>query len=45
MLNPFSDLWDFLIGHTDDHNFLGPWKCVFVVLLAAGIHDVVGPST
>jgi hypothetical protein len=32
MLNPFSDFWEFLIGHTDDHNFLGSWKYVFVAL-------------
>ena len=35
MPNPFSDFWDFLIGNTDDHNFLGPWKYLFVALFLA----------
>ena len=35
MQNPFSDFWDFLIGNTDDHNFLGPWKYLFVALFLA----------
>jgi uncharacterized membrane protein YphA (DoxX/SURF4 family) len=35
MPNPFSDFWDFLIGHTDDHNVLGPWKYLFVALFLA----------
>src|SRR5262249_9022588 len=35
MPNPLSDFWDFLIGNTDDHNFLGPWKYLFVALFLA----------
>jgi uncharacterized membrane protein YphA (DoxX/SURF4 family) len=35
MPNPFSDFWDFLIGNTDDHNVLGAWKYVFIVLFLA----------
>ena len=34
MPNPFSDFLDFLIGNTDDHNALGSWKYLFVVLFA-----------
>ena len=32
MSNPFSDTWLFLIGRTPDHEALGLWKYVFVVL-------------
>jgi uncharacterized membrane protein YphA (DoxX/SURF4 family) len=32
MSNPFSDFWDFLIGNTSDHNYLGSWKYLFVAL-------------
>ena len=32
MSNPFSDTWLFLIGQTPDHEALGLWKYVFVVL-------------
>src|SRR5215472_10042671 len=39
--NPFLDAWMFLIGSTDDHNALGFFKYVFVILflllLAASI--------
>jgi hypothetical protein len=35
MPNPFSDFWDFVIGHTDDHNALGLWKYLFVALFSA----------
>jgi uncharacterized membrane protein YphA (DoxX/SURF4 family) len=35
MPSPFSDFWDFLIGNTDDHNALGSWKYLFVVLFFA----------
>ena len=35
MPNPFSDFWNFLTGNTDDHNFLGPWKYLFVALFLA----------
>jgi uncharacterized membrane protein YphA (DoxX/SURF4 family) len=34
-MNPFSDFWDFLIGNTDDHNALGSWKYLLVVLFVA----------
>jgi uncharacterized membrane protein YphA (DoxX/SURF4 family) len=34
-VNPFTDLWDFLIGNTADHADLGSWKYVFVALFAA----------
>jgi len=41
MPNPISDIWDFLIGNTDDHNSLGSWKYLlvglFLVLIAASI--------
>ena len=33
--NPFSDFWDFVIGNTSDHNDLGSWKYLFVVLFLA----------
>jgi uncharacterized membrane protein YphA (DoxX/SURF4 family) len=33
--NPFSDLWEFLIGNTNDHNDLGSWKYLFVALFLA----------
>jgi uncharacterized membrane protein YphA (DoxX/SURF4 family) len=32
MSNPFTDTWLFLIGQTPDHEALGLWKYVFVVL-------------
>jgi hypothetical protein len=32
MTNPISDLWDFLIGNTEDHDALGSWKYVLVAL-------------
>jgi hypothetical protein len=35
MPNPLSDLWDFVIGNTDDHNALGFWKYLFVALFLA----------
>jgi hypothetical protein len=35
MPNPVSDFLDFLIGNTDDHNALGSWKYLFVVLFVA----------
>ena len=35
MADPFSDLWAFVIGNTDDHNALGWWKYPFVVLFLA----------
>src|SRR5512138_1111525 len=35
MADPFSDLWAFVIGNTDDHNALGWWKYLFVVLFLA----------
>ena len=35
MPNPFSDLWDFVIGNTEDHNALGAWKYLFVALFLA----------
>jgi uncharacterized membrane protein YphA (DoxX/SURF4 family) len=35
MPNPISDFLDFLIGNTDDHNALGSWKYLFVVLFVA----------
>jgi hypothetical protein len=35
MPNPLSDFWDFVIGNTDDHNALGFWKYLFVVLFLA----------
>ena len=35
MPNPLSDFWDFVIGNTDDHNALGVWKYLFVVLFLA----------
>jgi uncharacterized membrane protein YphA (DoxX/SURF4 family) len=35
MPNPLSDFWDFLIGHTDDHNALGSWKYLLVALFLA----------
>jgi hypothetical protein len=37
MPTPFSDFWDFLIGNTDDHNALGSWKYLFVVLFFTSI--------
>jgi uncharacterized membrane protein YphA (DoxX/SURF4 family) len=30
--NPFTDLWQFLIGQTNDHLDLGAWRYLFVVL-------------
>jgi uncharacterized membrane protein YphA (DoxX/SURF4 family) len=33
--NPFYDAWLFLIGNTNDHNALGAWKYLFVVLFLA----------
>jgi hypothetical protein len=33
--NPSSDLWEFLIGNTNDHNDLGSWKYLFVALFLA----------
>jgi uncharacterized membrane protein YphA (DoxX/SURF4 family) len=33
--NPFSDFRDFVIGNTSDHNDLGSWKYLFVVLFLA----------
>lgn len=35
MPNPSSDLWEFLIGNTNDHNDLGSWKYLFVALFLA----------
>jgi hypothetical protein len=35
MPTPISDFWDFLIGNTSDHNDLGSWKYLFVVLFPA----------
>jgi len=35
MTNPISDLWDFLIGNTEDHDALGSWKYVLVALFIA----------
>jgi uncharacterized membrane protein YphA (DoxX/SURF4 family) len=32
MPSPFSDFSDFLLGNTDDHDALGSWKYLFVVL-------------
>ena len=32
MPNPLSDIWDFLIGNTEDHNALGSWKYLLVAL-------------
>jgi uncharacterized membrane protein YphA (DoxX/SURF4 family) len=41
MSTPVSDLWDFLIGHTEDYDALGKWKYLlvglFLVLVAASI--------
>jgi uncharacterized membrane protein YphA (DoxX/SURF4 family) len=43
--NPFTDVWHFLIGTTDDHLQLGGWRYLFVVLfwalLAASIYIAV----
>ncbi len=33
--NPFLDAWLFLIGSTDDHRALGPFRYVFVALFLA----------
>jgi uncharacterized membrane protein YphA (DoxX/SURF4 family) len=33
--NPFNDTWLFLIGRTDDHDALGTWKYLFVMLFLA----------
>lgn len=33
--NPFYDAWLFLIGSTNDHNNLGAWKYVFVLLFVS----------
>jgi uncharacterized membrane protein YphA (DoxX/SURF4 family) len=35
MPNPFSDIWMFVIGNTEDYNNLGAWKYLFVVLFWA----------
>ena len=35
MSNPISDVWNFLIGNTDDHNALGNWKYLLVALFWA----------
>ena len=35
MPNPLSDIWDFLIANTDDHNALGHWKYLLLVLFWA----------
>ena len=35
MPSPFSDFLDFLLGNTDDHDALGSWKYLFVVLFFA----------
>ena len=35
MTNPISDLWDFLIGNTEDHDALGSWKYLLVALFLA----------
>jgi hypothetical protein len=35
MTNPISDLWDFLIGNTEDHDALGAWKYLLVALFLA----------
>jgi hypothetical protein len=31
-MNPFSDFWQFIIGATDDHNAIGTWKYLSLVL-------------
>jgi uncharacterized membrane protein YphA (DoxX/SURF4 family) len=33
--NPLTDVWQFLIGATDDHLALGGWRYLFVVLFLA----------
>ena len=33
--NPFTDVWQFLIGTTNDHLDLGDWRYLFVVLFPA----------
>lgn len=33
--NPFSDAWAFTVGNTNDHNALGAWKYLFVLLFLA----------
>lgn len=35
MSNPISDLWNFVIGNTGDHDALGPWKYLLVALSLA----------
>src|SRR5262245_32940364 len=35
MSNPLTDIWNFLVGNTDDHNALGQWKYLLVVLFLA----------
>ena len=41
MTNPILDFWNFLIGNTEDHNVLGSWKyllvVLFLVLIAASV--------
>jgi hypothetical protein len=41
MSNPFVDIWNFLIGNTEDYDALGQWKYLFVtlflILIAASI--------
>jgi len=45
MSNPLSDIWDFLIGNTEDQNALGNWKYLliafFLALIVASIIVVV----
>ena len=45
MSNPLSDIWDFLIGNTEDHNAFGNWKylliALFLALIVASIIVVV----
>lgn len=33
--NPFSDAWTFVVGNTSDHNAIGAWKYLFVLLFLA----------
>jgi hypothetical protein len=42
MANPLADFWNFLIGNTADHNDLGSWKYLFVVLFVLLIVASVG---
>jgi hypothetical protein len=43
--NPFTDVWEFLIGATEDHLQLGGWRYLFVIpflaLLAASLYFAV----